>query len=302
MVALLQQILTIGALLSGLLCVMWGWWTGHQVLAGVAVAMLATGPALVLAAEFVLLRLAHCDDPAPRATHAQLVRAWWGEVLASAMVFGWQQPFCSRTWPDQLPAAFDGQGPRGLLLVHGFFCNRGVWNPWLERLATQGTPMVAINLEPAFGSLDEYTEIIERAVRQLEEATGRPPVAVAHSMGGLALRRWWAEQEAPGRLHHVVTLGTPHHGTWLARFAMTRNSRQMCQLSDWLAVLTVRESLRNAGLVTCFYSHCDNIVFPASTATLAGANNRHLPGVAHLHMVNRPEPWDEVQRLLSDVT
>ena len=30
------------------------------------------------------------------------------------------------------------------------------------------------------------------------------------------------------------------------------------------------------------------MVFPASTATLAGADNRHLPGVAHVDMVFEP--------------
>ena len=35
---------------------------------------------------------------------------------------------------------------------------------------------------------------------------------------------------------------------------------------------------------TCCYSHCDNIVFPASTATLPGATNLHIPGTAHVHL------------------
>jgi hypothetical protein len=50
---------------------------------------------------------------------------------------------------------------------------------------------------------------------------------------------------------------------------------------------------------TCFYSHCDNIVFPPSTAMLDGADNRHLVGVAHVHMVNRPEPWRALLERLS---
>ena len=42
----------------------------------------------------------------------------------------------------------------------------------------------------------------------------------------------------------------------------------------------------------------DNIVFPASTATLPGADNRHLPAVAHVHMADasaatRRSPWVE---------
>ena len=35
---------------------------------------------------------------------------------------------------------------------------------------------------------------------------------------------------------------------------------------------------------TCWYSNCDNIVFPASVATLPGADNRFVPGVAHVEL------------------
>jgi len=52
--------------------------------------------------------------------------------------------------------------------------------------------------------------------------------------------------------------------------------------------------------MTCYYSHCDNIVFPASRATLEGADNRHLPGVAHVQMADHPEPRAELLRRLTD--
>ncbi len=155
------------------------------------------------------------------------------------------------------------------------------------------------DLEPLFGSIDDYAATIEQAVQQLERCTGTPPVIVAHSMGGLALRLWWAGHGGDARVRHAMTLGTPHHGTWLARFAMSPNARQMRQQSPWLRALQAREPAGRAQRFTCFYSHCDNIVFPPSTATLAGADNRHIPGVAHVHMADRPEPWAELQRLLA---
>ncbi|MBC7939908.1 MAG: alpha/beta hydrolase, partial [Chitinophagaceae bacterium] len=173
-----------------------------------------------------------------------------------------------------------------------------IWNPWLKRLTAQGTPFVAVNLEPVFGSIDDYTPRIEAAVCSLERCTGQAPVIVAHSMGGLAVRRWWSERGDDARVHHAITVGTPHHGTWLARFAMTHNSRQMQHLSGWLRTLVQREPSSRAARFTCFYSHCDNVVFPPSTATLPGADNRHLSGVAHVRMADRPEPFEELQRWL----
>lgn len=298
MLARLQQAITLGALA---LAALWAWacWrAGHPLWALAGALLIVGGYALVLALEFSLLRLAHGSDPAPRATAAQLLQAWWAEVRAAPLVFCWRQPFASRRWPDRLPA--DAQGRRGVLLVHGFICNRGLWNPWLRRLSEQGVPFVAVNLEPVFGSIDDYIAILEQAVQRLERATGLAPVVVAHSMGGLAVRRWWAEHGDDARVHHALTLGTPHRGTWLARFAMTRNARQMQQISSWLQTLAAREPAGRARQFTCYYSHCDNIVFPPSTATLPGADNRHLSGVPHVHMADRPEPWVELQHWLAD--
>ena len=182
--------------------------------------------------------------------------------------------------------------------MHGFVCNRGIWNAWLECLRARDVPCVAVNLEPVFGSIDDYSAAIDAGIKRLTQATGVAPLIVAHSMGGLAVRHWWVKREGVG-VHHVITIGTPHHGTWLARFALTANGIQMQRGSPWLQALAAREPAGRAGHFTCFYGHCDNIVFPPSTATLAGANNRHLVGVAHVHMASRPEPWDEALRRLS---
>ena len=296
MLARLQQTLTLGALLLAAAWALLAWREGspRAAVAGVLVVLFAH--AAVLALEMVFLRATHGDDPTMRATVPQLLRAWWGEVVAAPVVFCWRQPFRSQCWPDRLGP--DVKGQRGVLLVHGFVCNRGLWNPWLKKLSAERIPFIAVNLEPVFGSIDNYVDGIDNAIRQLEAATGKPPVIVAHSMGGLAVRRWASQHGDAARMHHVITIGTPHQGTWLARFAFTRNSRQMRQLSGWLTTLVGREAKGSAPGWTCFYSHCDNIVFPPISATLPGADNRHLTAVAHLHMADRPEPWAALEEQL----
>ena len=247
--------------------------------------------AFLLAIEFGWLLAV---DPGPGVTKPSartLVAAWWGEVLTGLTVFGWRQPFRSTALPDLTDAP---TGRRGVLMVHGFVCNRGLWNPWMVRLRELRTPYVAVNLEPVFGSIDRHVQTLDDAVRRLEAATGLAPVIVAHSMGGLAVRAWLRDQSGDARVHSVVTIGTPHLGTWLARFAVTDNGRQMRQGNPWLARLALSEGPARRALFTCYFGHCDNIVFPARNAMLPDATNRHVPGIAHVHLAFHAPIFEDI--------
>jgi len=84
------------------------------------------------------------------------------------------------------------------------------------------------------------------------------------------------------------------------RFGLAPNTRQMRWNSSWLATLAAQEPPGRYRRFTCFYGHCDNIVFPCSTATLPGADNRHLRGHAHVHMLRHPDVLAEVMKRLQD--
>lgn len=276
------------------------WWLWAQVgLVAVAVggALLLLGlHALLMALQFMLLRRANRGDPAPVPTAFELLRAWAGETVGALAVFGWRQPWRWRLHPDS--AASGAPGQRGVVLVHGFVCNRGLWHPWRPRLRAAGVPVVALNLEPVFGSIDAYVPAIDAAVQQLTRATGLAPLLVGHSMGGLAIRAWLRAHDGDARIHGVVTIGSPHHGTWLGRLALAANARQMRLGSAWLRALAAAETPARRARFTCFYSHCDNIVFPCSTATLPDADNRHLRARAHVHLLQHPAVLAEVLRRL----
>lgn len=285
--ARLQQVLTLTSLAAALTWLAWHW-RDSPVLALAGFFTIVLGYSLFLAAEFVALRFVSRDDPAPRATWAQLMRAWLGETIMAPRVFCWRQPFRWRAFPDQGEPQHAQPGRRGVVLVHGFVCNRGFWHPWIQRLRALGHPYVAVNLEPIFGPIEDYVPVIDAAVRRLTQSTGLPPVLICHSMGGLAARAWLRAKPADTRVHRVITIGSPHNGTWLGRFSYLKNGQQMCLHGPWVRELGQHCDPDGAPPFTCWYSNCDNVVFPPSTATLPGADNRLIPGVAHVDLAFHP--------------
>ena len=291
MVARLQQCVVFTWLLAA---TAWTavWWPRAPGIAAAGLLVLSLAHATVLGMEFIASRHVSARDPIEPASPMQCARAWLAESLLAPRVFCWQQPFRSHAIPDHLP---ERHGRRGVVLVHGFLCNRGFWNPWLRALREKDHAFVAVNLEPVFDSIDRYGEIIDDAVRRVTAATGRPPVMICHSMGGLAARAWLRASE-PGRVHRIVTIGTPHRGTWLARFGHTPNGREMRIGGDWMRLIE-GERIR-PDLFVCWYSNCDNIVFPISTATLPGADNRLAAGRGHVEMAFVPSVRRQTLELL----
>jgi triacylglycerol lipase len=276
--------LTLVALSVGWAVMQWPRSPSLAIGGAVAIALSHLG---LLAFQFTLLMAVGQHQEGRRPALPTVLRAWLTEAWYAALVFGWRQPFAWKRVPDHVPAA--AWGVRGVVLVHGFACNRGFWNPWMRSMRERGIPYMAVNLEPVFGSIDEYATTIDNAVRHLAAATGRPPLVVGHSMGGLAARAWLRACDGATRVHHVVTIGTPHGGTWLARFSRMKNARQMRQRSGWIEALAPHTQGLAPGLFTCWYSDCDNVVFPTLTATLPGADNRFVPGAAHVDLAFHPE-------------
>jgi triacylglycerol lipase len=269
-------------------------WSRSPAVAVIGLLLIWFGYALVLAFEFIALAIVGRDDLAPAPSAAQLLRAWAAETWWNAVVFAWWQPFRWNALPDDVHAA---RGVRGVVLVHGFVCNRGMWTPWMRALRQRGVPFAAVNLEPAFGSIDSYAATIDDAVRSVTQATGRPPVLICHSMGGIAARAWLRGGD-PERVHRVVTIGSPHRGTWFGRFSHATNGRQMALGGAWISELGAAMAPSTARRFTCWYSNCDNMVFPVTTATLDGAENRLVEGPAHVELAYHQRVMGESLALL----
>src|SRR5688572_28514074 len=142
-VARIQQILTLS--LATLAGSWFGFAAAHISTTAAILGTLAIlfGHAGILALEFILLERYGSESVVRRPTFPGMLRAWSSEVFRASVVFGWSQPWRSTAVPDWLPRL----RRTGVVLVHGFFCNRAFWNPWMTRLRAAEIPYVAINLE-----------------------------------------------------------------------------------------------------------------------------------------------------------
>jgi pimeloyl-ACP methyl ester carboxylesterase len=293
MLAQIQKAITLSllSLAAAWLLVFWG---DSVVLAVAGSLVISLSYSMVLGAQFVALRFVRQHDLEESPKAMTLCHAWLREVVNAARVFFWRQPFRWDAWPDR-PVMDAALAPRrGIVFVHGFLCNRGLWNPWLEQLQENGDGFVAVSLKPVVASIDDYIPQLEAAVKKMTEGTGKAPILVCHSMGGLVARAWLRAHGQGHRAHHIITLGTPHSGTWLARFSHTISGLQMQQSSQWLEQLERDEPPGRRRLFTCFYSDCDNIVFPVANATLSGSRNRLVPGVGHLTLAFEQAVMEDV--------
>lgn len=237
----------------------------------------------ITAGGFVLAWRYRSETPAPfRIGLGMTVRLVCNEFVASMLSSSWSMPFFQVgkrpvTQPEGLP----------VLLIHGYGCNSGYWHSMSKRLSAANITHHGIDLEPALASIDDYLPAIAQAIETLAHDSQHDQVIlVAHSMGGL-ISRAWLRKHGNDRIAAIITLGTPHHGTALARGGIGINARQMACGADrtasaWLQQLARTETTRTVALIDSIYSHHDNIVSPQISAHLDGATNFALSGIGHV--------------------
>jgi len=223
----------------------------------------------------------------------------WGQMLTLFLY-----EFYASMWTSSYAMPFKtfskrpAEHPNGLpvLLIHGYGCNSGAWHALSKVLANAHVTHHAINLEPVFSDIDNYAEIIHRAVETLCAESGHARIiVVAHSMGGLATRAYMRDH-GNNRIAQLITLGSPHHGTGIANFGVGMNCRQMHWRgnaingtpSQWLRKLDAGEDPATRARIVSVYSHHDNIVSPQVSSQLQGARNIEYQGIGHVALLLHP--------------
>jgi PGAP1-like protein len=216
-----------------------------------------------------------------RGTVAMVLREWGAMLMNNFYRFPWPARALRR---DPEPSR-DGRIP--IVMVHGYFSNRGYFGPLVRALEERGVrPIFSPNFVAAFATIEDFVEQLRGEIDRIAAATGEPRVIlVCHSMGGLAARAYMCAHGA-ARVKKLITIASPHKGTVHARFGAGANARQMMQASEFLSALCHKEGEKGPECgVTSIYTPHDNLVAPQETSRLPWARNIAIPGRGHVDIL-----------------
>lgn len=137
--------------------------------------------------------------------------------------------------------------PYPIVLIHGTISSKNVWQNLVLRLREDDF----VVFSPDYGvhgtqDIPTSAQDIGAYIEQVLSATGAEAVdIVGHSQGGLLARYWINELGGEDYVHHLISLGAPHHGTTL--LGMLGNLLTS-ETSQRMAAATIRRVFGAAGM------------------------------------------------------
>ncbi|MFC7844667.1 esterase/lipase family protein [Streptomyces sp. NPDC057382] len=191
-----------------------------------------------------------------------------------------------------------------VVLLHGFVDNRSVFVLLRRNLARHGRQRIeSLNYSPLTCDIRLAAERFGRHVEEVCERTGAERVdVVGHSLGGLIARYYVQRLGGDTRVRTLVTLGTPHAGTRVARWADAHPIvRQMRPGSPVLEELT-RPAPDCRTHFVGFWSDLDHVMVPPETARVdhpdLSVHNVRVTGIGHLALPVHPAVADAIREVL----
>lgn len=176
-----------------------------------------------------------------------------------------------------------------ILLIHGVTDNRSIFTVLRRGLRRRGFGRVtSVNYSQLTEDVRQVAARLCEVVEEICADTGYERIhVIGHSMGGLVARYYVQRMGGDERVHTVVTMGTPHEGTFPARLVPHPVARQMRPGSDVLVELAEPSPGCRTRFVS-FWSDLDQMIIPKRSARLEHADlmarNVFVRGVGHMSL------------------
>jgi pimeloyl-ACP methyl ester carboxylesterase len=176
-----------------------------------------------------------------------------------------------------------------ILLVHGMVDNHSIFTLLRLGLRRRGFGRVTtMNYSPLTADIRVAAARLAEEVEALVAETGYERIhVVGHSMGGLIARYYVTRLGGDERVHTLVTLGTPHQGTYTAYGWNSQLTKQLRPGSGLMRELD-QPVPHCATRFVAYWSDLDQMIFPQRFASLdhpdLAARNIALHGVGHMSL------------------
>lgn len=177
-----------------------------------------------------------------------------------------------------------------VVLVHGYVHNRSAFVVLSRQLRRAGFRYVhGLNYNPLRHDIPGIAEMLAVEVDRVRDVAGAQRVMlVGHSMGGIVARYYTQELAAPDSVDTVITLASPHRGTYTTYLAPGPAGRDLRPGSA--IIRRLKEGARpSATRWIAYWSDLDFFVTPAVHAKLVhpalAATNHRLRNTGHLSVL-----------------
>lgn len=158
-----------------------------------------------------------------------------------------------------------------------------------RHLQKTGHPAYGINLAPNIGDADKAARKLAQYAEKIHHLHNQKVTLIGHSFGGLIARHYLQHLGGVKTTDRLVTIATPHLGTYVAYLGPGQGGVQMRPGStflDWINQDKVPVP------VTCIWTKTDEIVVPPRNSILPGATVKDpVPWVGHLLILFHPKTY-----------
>lgn len=170
------------------------------------------------------------------------------------------------SWVEGPPPDRVDPAKPALLFVHGLNSSAEVWtnnnNDMLQRARDAGYQTATINLYDANGTSQDMWDngkLLADKIKVISNHFGKKLIVIAHSKGGVDTQTALVYNGAAPYVQHVITLGSPHHGSQLADLAYS-------SWAGWLADILGSQNPGTSTLQTSYMKY-----FRSKTDALSNA-------------------------------
>jgi triacylglycerol lipase len=189
-----------------------------------------------------------------------------------------------------------------ILFIHGYNGNSATWNTMVSRFKADGwTAGELVNWSYNYRQSNATTAtIIQQKVDSILNATGATKVdIITHSMGPLSARYYIRNLGGDGKVDALVTLGGANHGTTIAAFCFDASCVEMRPNSTFLANLNSIDETWGTPRYATWWSNCDEVINPHSSALLSGAINTQTACISHSSLHEDAGVYQQVRDLVN---